>query len=202
MPVLIDDQPVPLAGQSLRELLASANSHLAESGRVVVEVKLDGQPVTGDALESDTPTPDQSEVRVYTAEPAALAAGILEQVREQLHAASKMQQEAADLLQEDEASQALELVRGSIDGWLQAQQAVTQTAALLNIDLSLVQVESEDDTVVMRMQELIQRLVELKDLVQANDFVSLADALAYEWPQVTEQWDGAIGAIIREIEKS
>lgn len=201
MPVLIDDQNVPLTGQNLRELLASAQEHLAGSGRVVVEVKLDGQPITGDDLDSESPTPAQAEVRVYTAEPGELAVGVLEQVREQLHAASKMQEEAADLLQQDEAGKALELVRKSVDGWLQSQQAVAQTAELLQVDLSKVEVDGEDDTVVQRMHQLIQRLVELKDLIQANDFVSLADALAYEWPQITENWDAAIGAIIKEIEK-
>lgn len=201
MPVLIDDQTVPLTGSNLRELLASARQHLADTGRVVVEVKLDGESITGADLESESPTPEQSEVRVYTAKPGELAVGVLEQVREQLHAASKMQEEAADLLQQDEQSKALELIRTSIDGWLQSQQAVAQTAELLHVDLSKVEVDGEDDTVVMRMQELIQRLVELKDLIQANDFVSLADALAYEWPQITENWDRAIGAIIKEIEK-
>ncbi|MEM1355864.1 MAG: hypothetical protein AAGC44_11940 [Planctomycetota bacterium] len=201
MPVLIDDQNVPLTGRNLRELLASAREHLAESGRVVVEVKLDGQAVTGDALDSETPTPEQAEVRVYTAEPGDLAAGVLEQVREQLQAASGMQEEAADLLQQDEANQALDLIRGSVDGWLQSQQAVAQTAELMHLDLSRVEVTGEDDTVVQRMQELIQRLVELKELIQANDFVSLADALAYEWPQVTENWDQAIASIIKVIEQ-
>ncbi len=199
MPVKIDDQPVSLQGGSLRALLAAAREHLAPEGRMVVQVQLDGQPVVEEALDSDQPTDFSAvEVQMYSASPADLAVGALEQAREQIAGARELQEQAADLLQQDEPAQALNKVGHSIAGWIQAQQAVTQVAELLGLDLTTIRVEGEP--VATRTQALLNRLVELKELLEASDHVALADALAYEWPETTERWDAALGAIVQHIE--
>ena len=110
----------------------------------------------------------------------------------------EMQQKAAEHLQQDEPGQAMDLVKESINAWLQAQQAVGQSAQLLQLDLQAIRIGEQ--SVIERMNELIASLTELKDIVVANDFVALADALQYEWPEITERWDGALGAIIKHIE--
>ena len=198
VPIHIDDQPATLPATSMRELLAAVSESLAPSGRVVVEVKVDGESITGPALDDDQPTDQASDIRVYSAKPSDLVVGILEEVRSGLAAASEMQQKAADHLQQDEPAQAMDLVKESINAWLQAQQAVGQSAQLLQLDLQAIQVEGQ--SVIERMNELIASLNELKDIVVANDFVALADALQYEWPDITDRWDGAINAIIKHVE--
>ena len=182
----------------MRELLAAVSNELALSGRVVVEVRVDGNSVTGAELDNDQPTADTSDIRVYSAKPSDLVIGILEDVRNQLDASQTMQQQAAELLQQDQPAKAMDLVKESINGWLQAQQAVGQSAQLLQLDLEAIRIE--DHSVMERMNELITSLVELKDIVVANDFVTLADALQYEWPEITERWDAAIGAIVKHVE--
>lgn len=184
----------------MRELLAAVSSELSAAGRVVVEVKVDGTAITGPALEDDQPTAPDSDIRVYSAKPDDLVVGILEEVRTQLAASQEMQQQAADHLQQDDPAKAMGLVKESINGWLQAQQAVGQSAQLLQLDLQAVKVD--DQPVIERMNELISSLNELKDILGANDFVALADALQYEWPEITERWDTAIGAIIKHIENN
>ncbi|MBX2851699.1 MAG: hypothetical protein KTR15_08145 [Phycisphaeraceae bacterium] len=198
MPIHIDDQPSTLSANSMRELLAAVRDELAPSGRVVVEVRVDGQPITGPELDDDQPTQTTSDIRVYSAKPSDLVVGILEDVRTQLAASQQMQQQAADLLQQDDPAEAMGLVKESINAWLQAQQAVGQSAQLLQLDLQEIKVEGQP--VIERMTELIASLTELKDIVVANDFVTLADALQYEWPEITDRWDAAIGAIVKHIE--
>ncbi|MEM6259246.1 MAG: hypothetical protein AAGI37_13260 [Planctomycetota bacterium] len=198
MPIHIDDQPSTLTAGSMRELLAAVSESLAPTGRVVVEVKVDGESVTGPALDDDQPTAEGSDIRVYSAKPSELVVGILEDVRSQLAASQQQQQQAAELLQQDDPAKAMDLVKQSIDGWLQAQQAVGQSAQLLQLDLQAIRVE--DQPVIERMNELITALTELKDIVVANDFVALADALQYEWPDITDRWDTALGAIVQHVE--
>lgn len=199
MPVKIDDQPVALEAGSLRALLAAARDHLAPAGRLVVQVQLDGEPVVDEALDSDQPTDFTGvEVQMYSASPADLAVGALEQAREQIAEARAQQEQAAELLQQDEPAKALDLVGSSIAGWIHAQQAVTQVAQLMGLDLSAITVG--DGSVAGRIQDLLARLVELKGLLEASDHVALADALAYEWPEATEQWDAALGAMVQHIE--
>lgn len=182
----------------MRELLAAVTHQLAPAGRVVVEVRVDGQSITGPELDDDQPTASARDIRVYSAKPSDLVVGILEEVRTQLAASQQMQQQAAEHLQQDEPAKAMDLVKESINGWLQAQQAVGQSAQLLQLDLQAIQVD--DQPVIERMNELIGSLTELKDVVVANDFVALADVLQYEWPEITDRWDAAIGAIIKHIE--
>ena len=182
----------------MRELLATVSQSLAPSGRVVVEVRVDGEPITGPALDDDQPTTAGSDIRVYSARPSDLVVGILEEVRAQLSASQQMQQQAAEFLQQDEPAKAMDLVKESINGWLQAQQAVGQSAQLLQLDLQAIVVD--ELPVIERMNELIASLTELKDIVVANDFVALADALQYEWPDITQRWDAALGAIIKHVE--
>jgi len=200
MPVKIDDQPVSLEAGSLRALLAAARDHLAPAGRMVVQVQVDGQPVVEEALDSDQPADFAGkEVQMFSATPAELAVGALEQSREQIAEARQQQEDAAELLQKDEPAKALDLVGGSIAGWIQAQQAVTSVAQLLGLDLTAIKVDDQD--VASRTQELLTRLVELKELLEANDHVALADALAYEWPETTDRWDAALGAMVKHIEE-
>ncbi|MEM9346989.1 MAG: hypothetical protein AAGB26_10275 [Planctomycetota bacterium] len=200
MPIHIDDHPSTLTAGSMRELLAAVSESLAPAGRVVVEVKVDGESVTGPALDDDQPTAEGSDIRVYSAKPSELVVGILEDIRTQLAASQQQQQQAAELLQQDDPAKAMDLVKQSIDGWLQAQQAVGQSSQLLQLDLQAITVE--DQPVIERMNELITALTELKDIVVANDFVALADALQYEWPDITERWDTALGAIIQHVESA
>lgn len=182
----------------MRALLAAVSDELAPAGRVVVEVRVDGQTITGPALDDDQPTQAASDIRVYSAKPSDLVVGILEEVRTNLAESSTMQTQAADHLQQDDPTKAMELVKESINAWLQAQQAVGQSAQLLQLDLQAIQVEGQ--SVIERMKELIASLNELKDIVVANDLVALADALQYEWPEITDRWDAAIGAIIKHVE--
>ncbi|MEM9415914.1 MAG: hypothetical protein AAGA29_10625 [Planctomycetota bacterium] len=200
MAVRIDDKPVALEANSLRSLLAAARDHLAPSGRMVVQVQVDGEMVVDEALESEAPTDfSQTDVQVYSAKPAELAVGALEQARAMIEDASGQQEQAAELLQKDQTAEALTQVGESIQGWIQAQQAVTAVAQLLGLDLTAIQVE--DETVAARTHELLARLVELKNTIESNDHVALADALAYEWPETTQRWDAALGALVQHIEE-
>ena len=198
VPIHIDDQPTTIQPASLKALLAAVADELAPAGRVVVEVRVDGESITGPALEDDQPTDNDRDIRVYSAKPGDLVVGVLEDVRTQLGTSQQMQQQAAELLQQDNPASAMDLVKQSIDGWLQAQQAVGQSAEFLKLDLQAITIDGQ--TVIDRMGELIASLTELKDAVVANDFIAIADALQYEWPEITERWDAAIGAIVKHVE--
>lgn len=198
VPIHIDDQPTTIKPASMRELLAAARDQLATDGRVVVEVIVNGEAITGPALEDDRPTDADHDIRVYSARPGELVVGVLEGVREELAKSLEMQKQAAELLQQDDPAPAMGLIRQSIDGWLQAQRAVGQSAQLLQLDLESIKIEGQ--SVLARMTELITSLTEVKDAVVANDFVALADAMQYEWPGITERWDAALGAIVKHVE--
>lgn len=199
MPVLLDDTPLTTDGARLRDAVAAAVNALQPDGRVLVEIQLDGQTLPEDEIEARADEPvDDAEVRLYSADPTALATSTLEQVRSRLAEADQMMRDAADLLQGDQTAAGLRKVAEAIEPWLQTQQAVIQCATLIGIDLNGLDIDGQPLTA--PVQDLLQQLTTLKELITANDTVALADALAYEWPETTARWDRLVATLIERIE--
>lgn len=198
MQVILDEQPIELAGPSLGALLDAARKQLANGGRVVVEVCVDGR-----KLDEQQITDRQNEnvadvsVKFTSADPKALAVDTLEQVRSRLGDAESYQKEAADLLQRDQTQNALHKVGESIEAWLQVQQAVLHSTVLLGINLD--QITVGDEPAHALTTQALDRLKDVKEYIQANDTVALADALEYEWPETTAKWHTLIDEVIAKI---
>lgn len=198
MQVILDEQSVELPGPSLGELLDAARKKLADGGRVVVEVAIDGNKLDEQQI-TDRQGEDvgRLDVRFTSADPKALAVETLEQVRARLGDAEEFQKEAADLLQRDQTQNALHKVGESIEAWLQVQQAVLHSTVLLGIDLDQIVVHGEPAHALTT--QALERLQDVKAYLQANDTVALADALEYEWPETTAKWHTLIDEVIAKI---
>jgi len=95
MPIYLDDQAVQLHAKSLGEVLAQAQQQLAPRGRVVVEVRLDDQTLTGEQIDTDkAQLVDGRDLHLYSADPNALAISTLEEIRDRLVEARSMQDQA------------------------------------------------------------------------------------------------------------
>ncbi len=201
MPLFIDDQAVPLAAGdaagagTLAAALAAAQHSLADSERVVVEVQLDGGEVTGDELERlSGESVEGREVRLYTADPRALAADTLTQLRDRLADAGVSLERAGELFQEDEGGLAIERVNEGLEVWRQTQAAVLHVAVLLRIDLDAIEIDAEPAPRII--EELRDRLTNLMELIRDRDPAALGDTLMHEWPQTTAKWDRLLAAVI------
>ena len=198
MRIFLDEQAVDLTGGSLGELLDGARRRLTDGGRVVVEVAVDGAKLGEEQLTAMAEEVlGERELRLTSAEPRALVVETLEQVRGRLTAAGELQQEAADLLQQDEAAAALTKVGESIEAWLQVQQAVLHSAMLLQLDLDRLMVDGQPAH--RLTDEAVQQLQDVKAYIQSQDMVALADTLAYEWPETTARWQRLLDVMIDTI---
>ncbi|MEM9295250.1 MAG: hypothetical protein AAGA57_05555, partial [Planctomycetota bacterium] len=136
MPVLLDDQPLASSPDKLVDALEAARQQLGPTGRIVVEVQLDGQHLTGEDLDDPArQSLDGRDLRLYSADATTLALTTLDQVRDRLSEARTLQAEAADLLRQDQAQDGLRKVGSAIEVWLQVQQAASQTAGLCNVEI-------------------------------------------------------------------
>ncbi len=200
MPVFIDDARVELGGDDLAGVLESARRHLQPRSRVVVEVEVDGRRVPPDELEDAARRPVAgAEVRLTSADPRQLVTETLEQVQRRLDEARQVHEAAAEQLQADQADKAMAELGQAIEIWIQTQQSVLHTSMLLGLDLSSLRVGEtrfEDLTA-----ELLSRLQSLKAHLSSRDTVALADELAYEWPEVIEQWQQLIALLLQRVEQ-
>ena len=195
MAIYLDGRAVQLAGSDLRAVLEDAQKTAGLTGRVIVEVELDGKLLIGDELEKAGDTLiAAAELRLASAEPVELATSTLEQVRGGLAEAKRSAVEAAELLQSDKRGEAMKRIARAVELWQQAQHAVDATVGFVGIKLDARAFEGKP--VADFGASLAQQLASLKDLLTANDSLALADSLAYEWPETIDRWDRFIAEVI------
>lgn len=199
MPVYLDDETVRLDGKNLGGILTAAQRRIDSSGRVIVEVQLDGRSLVGDELVTkQQESIADGELRLYTADPKILSIGVLEQARLALDQARQCQENAAERFQQDQPVEAMEQITLALDIWQQTQQAVLQSAQLFGLPLDDVRFDAQPLS--SMTDALIEQLKVLRNLLIANDSVALADALGYEWPDTIDRWQTMIGQLIQIME--
>ncbi len=200
MAVYLDDEAVELSGGDLAAVLTAARDRLAGSGRLVVEVQVDGEAVAADAWQGATVRSlSGSDLRLYTADPRDLSRSTLESLLAALDEVAKWQREAAELLQQDQQPQAMGKLTQAMEVWQQSQQAVTQATTLTGIDLNDTAVDGEPASAII--DQVLAQLRAVRDAIQSGDMVGLADSLAYEWPGTTEKWQKLVTSVIEKIDR-
>lgn len=194
----IDEQLVEIEATELGKVLATAQSHLQEQGRVVVEVLVDNESLVGDEIaERQNEAIDSQDIQLISAKPNELAIETLEQVDARLQESMQTQSDAAKLFREDRSADALQHVSQIIETWLKVQQAVLQCCQLTNVEFN--QIRSESFTATELTERLLKQLQELKSLVETGDSTALADALELEWPDIVTQWRSVIEHLLETI---
>lgn len=200
MVIYLDGQQVQLGGEDLATVLGAAKQQLADSGRVIVEVAVDGKTLTDDELGSQVHRAVGSgELRLYTANPNDLVRSTLELLLGQLDKARQYQSDAAERLHRDERNEAMSLISRAMDVWLQTQQAVVHSVSMTDIDIETMDVDGLLGKVLI--DQLIDQLKSLRDMIEFGDSVALADALAYEWPQIADRWQKLLLKIIEQVDQ-
>ncbi len=185
----------------MAQIVAAARQRLQDSGRVIVEVRIDGVTLSPDELEQDQGgAVEAEEVRLYSADPRQLVTQALDQVHEQLGVAGKRQEEAADALQRDKPRDAMRHLGDAIHIWAQLRQAVEESVGLMGVKPD--EVTCDGKPLSDAIEQLATRLRELREAVQQRDTVTLADRLAYEWPELTERWRRVLVSLGRQFVQS
>lgn len=201
MDVFIDSDVFATEQTSLSGILTEAMNHLRATGRLIVEIRLDGQPLTErEQRKLDAQKLAAGEVQLITADPVELGLMTLDEVKEALAGAREAQTLAAEALRADETGKALEHVRSSLMVWQQAQQTVTQIAELLAIPLGDLQVDQR--SAVQVIDDLAASLTQARDELLNGDWLGLADTLGYDLDEAAEQWTNMLSMLagwIREV---
>ena len=194
MSVTVDHERLEVERLGLRTV-GQVLSHLQRENRLVVNLLIDGREPDLDRLCSikHEPVADHT-LFIETAEPREMALEVLAEVENQLKEADRLKGEAVDLLQRaGAASQAMGKLSGCFSTWNAAQESVVKTAQLLKLNLCEVDVAGR--TLADFLADFTGQLREIKHALEARDFVTLGDVLAYEMTETTAHWRTAIGAV-------
>jgi len=196
--VYVDDKPYEPSGadtQSLSDLINEVRRSLESEGRMVVAIRCDGVDITGGDFEKAmvNSTGDYGRIDLYTGSARDLVEDALDQADSLLAGSDGDRQAVVDGLGAGKTSEAIVALSRCMQVWHQVHQGIANSLAILDIDPADLKVH--DVTIPDLLQTTRDRLFQLKDAIEARDYVLLSDTLQYEFDDVIGAWKATITAI-------
>jgi len=192
------DAPCATLGDALRAGVEAARSQ----GRIVVEVKADGQRIADEAL-ADTANalPGIGTIELLSAHPRELVEQSLRDAVGAMELAANEQDTAADLIQEGKAAQAMDHLRPAFTAWQGVRDVVDRSAALLGVDLATLRLPGIDDDQGFgpAAVELRTHLRALRDAMEQEDWSAMTDTLMYDMAAQTQRWRTLLTAFAAHV---
>lgn len=198
MKVYLDNEPIDVNPPSVRGALAVARTRAEGQGRLIIEVAADGAPMLGSVLD-DPPDDDAGvrELRMLSAAPGPFVRETLLESGAVLDEAKVNQDRAAELIQSGSVREAFGPLQRVLESWGVIRDVVAQSARLVGMSIDSVEVGA-GVTGETCINELAQRLGELRRGVAHEDWSGVADELAYEMDGLIERWRGLLAAMAEQ----
>lgn len=198
MELYIDETKVDIdlpASEPLENVLRHSQAKLYEAGRLVVGLRCDGNEVPADEMADTLKRQASSFERldVLTSTKYELVADAMDQAAVSLTQTEEACRRIADGLTEGKTSESMRALGDCLSVWRQIHEAIGKSIAILEIDprTALVGGEPLVDVVNRPMDVLLR----VKEALQTQDHVLLADTLKYEFSEVAQQWQDVIANI-------
>jgi hypothetical protein len=197
--IYLDDRPMDVAGAehlTVQQVALSLQSQLQGHGRLLTTILCDGEPVATARLDDvlGSLTGQFARIEFQSSDARGLAIESLREVGATLAQADPSRTLAADRLNQGQVGSGMEALGECFRAWGRAHEAVVKVSALLNLDLSEEQVG--DRPVAEWLEDVRDRLNEIKGAIEANDYVTVSDCLRYELDGLSGEWGQLIDALI------
>lgn len=187
MRAFLDDTPLSCERETMRSAFDAAVAGAHESGRLIVDVLADGQPVPHDQLSEPSDEPTSSEFRFVTAEPATMVAKVLREASSATEQVAEAQAAAAASLHSGQMEEARAGLEQVVLIWQAIMQAVGRGSELVGRPIA-----SEDlgdgRTLDAASQTLKGDLESLAASLSSQDWSALADTLEYDLAEHAKSW--------------
>lgn len=172
--------------------LAAARELAQASGRVIIEVKLDGRQLSDTELEAVEAGagPSGERLQFVSANPRELVATSFVQAADALEEARDLQTDAGGALQAGDVGAALGLITEVIGVWEAVRAVLERGPGLLGVPLEGLVPSGVN--VQARTAELSASLQSVKTSLESQDWSSLADVLAVELDEQNRVWTGLL----------
>ena len=199
MELYVDEQRIELSPPpeaTVDDVLETVRRDNATSGHIIVGLVCDGVDVFGPELTSILPrrSSECRRIDVQTGDPQPIVADALIGALSALSDIEHKQAEVVALFGEGKTSTAMSLLSDCIGEWLQINNAITQSLALLSEGGKLP--DDRSDRLADMIKPVFDKLSDIKDAVTAQDFVAVADILEYEFSAVGDCWRATIESVL------
>jgi|GEM_PF-1767314 len=183
----------------LGDALEQARIHAESSGRLIVDILVDGQPAT-DELFEDQPEGLGSinELRFTTADTSAIIAETAQTAIESIELLKADQEAGAQQIRAGELEDAMQTLQAIMEGWLAMRDVVDQITQIAQIDISSVKVGNETGS--DSVQSLSNALAEVRETLQNEDWSSLGDVIEYDLNELAGKWATLLQSLIQSVQ--
>lgn len=198
MRILLDDRETNLRADTVGIALQEAASLVERSGRMIVEVEVDGIAWGEEDLASpEYATRNATEIRLATAHPAELLRDTFAHATEAVLNADEIQRAAAKLMQSNRESEGMQRLLEALAIWGSVQTAVARGFELGV--LSRDQAKARGIDLDGAIATLDRQLRTLRDAMQSQDTTAVSDCLMYEFPATTKRFAETLAAIAAAV---
>jgi hypothetical protein len=202
MEVTLDGATIQYEGSTLASVMKSAVAAAANVGRIVVDIRADGERLPNEVLEHpDRPLSGVRVLAFTSADPQALVAQTCQEAANTLREIVEVQQEVAGRIQGGQIEEAMDPLRKVLETWGVVNQVVSEGTALLGISVDELRVRGFDGdaTVQEALTELRDVLRSLRDAMESEDWSAIADAVGYDLDAQAKRWERLLEALAVHI---
>lgn len=194
MRVILDERKCPSEATNVGQAVADAADLAERDGRLVIEVLVDGRPLSEtDLLERERLESAAEEVRLVTTTIHDLLRETFTQASQALSEADEIQRNAARLVQSGDTADGMSALLGSLETWGSIRDAVVKGLALA--DIAPEEVVIDDLRLVDAITRLQDRLGMLKNAMLSQDVSATCDCLLYDLPESTSEWSALLAGL-------
>ena len=187
MQILIDDLICDMDAITVGEAIDGAADLARDRGRLIVDVTVDGTKWTqADLASAQRHAQTAQVVRFSSAEPVDLVRHTFADAVDALAEADDLQREAAELLQSDKGTVAMDKLGEAISIWLCVQEAIVNGTQLVGLDLATLTIGGKPFP--EAIGRLSDRLNAVRRGLSERNEIELADTLLYDFPPIVEEW--------------
>ncbi len=198
MTILLDSEPVePELHEhaTLADALIWVQTQIADTGKVIVKVELDGTCLNGPALtESQSAPIGCRRVGISTADQTELARAMIGKLAALIEYLGPQHHQVAALIEQNQTTRALTQLGQVLSAWQQIEQAFSSLMCMLDLRLEkLAVVERPAGELIA---EFSRQLSEMQTALENRDMVLLTDILQYEMDAATANWTSLLALLL------
>ena len=195
----VDDQAAGTG--TLKDALMQVQSSLGAPDHIVVGIRCDGNDIVGDSMAATLEKPAASFTRVelFTSTREALVIDAMSQASTSLQETETACEQVVEQLSAGKTTEAVQTLGRCLKTWQQVHDAVGKSIQILQLDVERTTINDRPMLEVISQPK--QTLLQIKQALQAQDHVLLADILQYELSDVTDHWFALIAHLREEAEQ-
>ncbi len=203
--VSLDGKPIDEGGlprtPSLGELIAKIKSDLTGTGAIIFGVRCDGRDIPPDDLDEvlSKQLADFRQVEMTSGDPTLIVLDALSDIRNVFAETFAKIQQASDDLATGNMAEGLSTFIECVAIWGKVHETIIQGGTLVGIDFERCVLQGRD--ILQWLDEIRVKLTEIKDAIEARDYVLLGDILRYELDETLQSWENMLNAFIKHVEE-